>query len=208
MTSEPNHSHDELFAADPDNQRRGQDQTTEPEAAEAAQMDQLADSRADVDSKLAELEVDLAAANDRVVRAQAELENFRKRVYREMEEERKYASLPLLRGLLPVMDNLDRAIESTEKNHDFQGMREGVRLVAQQFRSVLQQHHCTMIEAKGKLFDPHLHEAIAQLPSQDVPAGTVIDATLPGYVLHDRVVRASQVLVSSGAQAIAESSGE
>ncbi len=208
MTSEPNHSHDEIFASDPDDQRQEPSQTTESDPADAAQMDQFADSQADVDAKLAELEADLAATNDRVVRAQAELENFRKRVYREMEEERKYASLPLLRSLLPVMDNLDRAMESAEKNHDVQGLLEGVRLVAKQFQSVLQQHHCTMIEAKGTLFDPHLHEAIAQLPSQDVPAGTVIDATLPGYVLHDRVVRASQVLVSAGAEATAERTGE
>jgi molecular chaperone GrpE len=195
MNSESSHSHDEQ-------------PTFESDSADAAPTDQLANSQAEVDSKLAELEVDLAAANERVVRAQAELENFRKRVYREMEEERKYASLPLLQGLLPVIDNLDRAMESAEKNHDVQGLLEGVRLVAQQFRSVLQQHHCTMIEAKGKLFDPHLHEAIAQLPSQDVPAGSVIDTTLPGYVLHDRVVRASQVLVSAGAEATAEPSGE
>lgn len=204
MTSEPNHSHDEIFASDPDDQRQEPPQTTESISSGDEKSAQFAGSPSGIDAKLVALEADLAAANDRVVRAQAELENFRKRVYREMEEERKYASLPLLRSLLPVMDNLDRAIESAEKNHDVQGLLEGVRLVAKQFRSVLQQHHCTMIEAKGTLFDPHLHEAIAQLPSQDVPAGTVIDATLPGYVLHDRVVRAPQVLVSAGAELTAE----
>ncbi len=210
MTNESNHSHDEIFASDPDDQRQQPAPSPSSEAVNAhtQRLEEIADSQANLDAKLAELEAGLVAANDRFIRAQAELENFRKRVYREMEEERKYASLPLLQSLLPVMDNLDRVIEAAEKNHDVQGLLEGVRLVVQQFQSVLQQHHCTLIEAKGKLFDPHLHEAIAQLPSQDVPAGSVIDVTLPGYVLHDRVVRASQVLVSAGADTTEESSSE
>jgi hypothetical protein len=66
------------------------------------------------------------------------------------------------------MDNLQRAMDSAEQNPDNQGLLEGVQLVAQQLEAVFQQHHCTRIDAKGKLFDPHLHEAIAQLPSQDV----------------------------------------
>lgn len=208
MTSEPTHSHDEIFAADPEHQRQEPAQDSTSDATDAEPKSPLDDATAALDAKLAELESELAVANDRCVRAHAELENFRKRVYREMEEERKYANLPLLRSLLPVMDNLDRAIESADKTQDVQGLLEGVRLVAQQFQSVLQQHHCTMIDAKGKLFDPHLHEAIAQLPNQDVPAGSVIDVHLPGYVLHDRVVRAAQVLVSAGTEATAESSGE
>ncbi|MCH5376801.1 MAG: nucleotide exchange factor GrpE, partial [Planctomycetes bacterium] len=153
---------------------------------------------ADQDRLLAQIESDLAEANERALRAHAELENFRKRAFRQLEEERKYASLPILRDLLPVVDNLQRAIVSAEKSHDGQGLLEGVKLVAQQLAGVLQQHHCTEMNAKGTLFDPHRHEAIAQLPSEEYPQGTVIDVTQTGYVLHDRVVRAAQVLVSAG----------
>jgi len=152
----------------------------------------------DQDQLLAQIEADLAAANDRALRAQAELENFRKRAFRQMEDERKYASLPVLRDLLPVLDNLQRAIGSAEQSSNGQALLEGVKLVSHQLTNVLQQHHCTEMDAKGKLFDPHQHEAIAQLPSNEHPPGTVIDVTQTGYMLHDRVVRAAQVLVSAG----------
>ncbi len=198
MSNRPNDTHEEAVAVDQPQESEEGLMDEQGELFDEAVADLDTGSFEDVDSQLAQLEAELAAANDRAIRAHAELENFRKRVYREMEEERKYACLPLFRGLLPVMDNLQRAIESTQQRQNANGLLEGVQLVAQQLEAVLQQHHCTRIDAKGKLFDPHLHEAIAQLPSQDFSAGIVIDVTLPGYVLHDRVVRASQVLVSAG----------
>lgn len=143
------------------------------------------------------LQAELAAAEERVLRAHAELENYRKRANRLLEEERKYAPLPLIRDLLPILDNLERAIQSASQDGGAAGLLEGVRMVAQQVTVVLERHHCQRIEAQGTVFDPHMHEAIAQFPSEQVPPGTVIEVTLPGYRLHDRVVRPSQVLVSS-----------
>ncbi len=145
-----------------------------------------------------ELKAAVAEANDRVLRAQAELENFRKRVYRQMDDERKYASLPLLRDLLPVIDNLDRAIQAAEQNENSTSLLEGVTMVAQQFSAVLEQSHCKKIDAEGATFDPHLHEALAQQPSEEHPAGSVLEVMQIGYQLHDRVVRPSQVFVSAG----------
>lgn len=161
----------------------------------------------DPSAKAADLQAELAAANDRVLRAQAELENFRKRMYRQMEEERKYAGLPLLRDLLPVIDNLERAIEAAEQNENSSSLLEGVKMVAQQFCDVLEQHHCKKIDAKGEPFDPHLHEALAQQPSEEYSAGCVVDVTQVGYQLHDRVVRPSQVFVSAGASEPAPTEG-
>ncbi len=198
MINKPNDTPEEAVAVDKSHLSEEGFVDEQGELFDEAVADLDTGSLEDVDSQLVQLEAELAAANDRAIRAHAELENFRKRVYREMEEERKYACLPLFRRLLPVMDNLQRAIESTQQSKNASGLLEGVQLVAQQLEAILQQHHCTRIDAKGKLFDPHLHEAIAQLPSQDFSAGIVIDVTLPGYVLHDRVVRASQVLVSAG----------
>jgi molecular chaperone GrpE len=143
-----------------------------------------------------QLQAELAAANDRVLRAHAELENFRKRVYRQMDEERKYAALPLLRDLLPVVDNLDRAIGVGTSNGP--GLLEGVKMVAQQLHSALERHHCQRLAAEGAVFDPHVHEALAQHPSDKHPAGTVMAVTQVGYLLHGRVVRPAQVLVSAG----------
>ena len=137
-------------------------------------------------------------ANERVLRAQAELENYRKRATRDMLEERRYANLPLLRDLLPVVDNLDRAIEAAEKTHNTADLLEGVKMVAQQLVGVLQRYECVKIEALHSSFDPNLHEAISQLPSPDHPTNTVIAVTQTGYRLHDRVVRPPQVVVSSG----------
>jgi len=162
------------------------------------QADAETDEPVDPQTKVERLQAELAAANDRTLRAQAELDNFRKRSFRQMEEERKFACVLLLRDLLSVTDNLDRAIEAAEQNENSSSLLEGVKMVGQQLTGVLEQHHCRPINAKGELFDPHLHEAIAQQPSAEHPAGSVIEVTQVGYQLHDRVVRPSQVLVSAG----------
>ncbi|HJT34981.1 MAG TPA: nucleotide exchange factor GrpE [Pirellulales bacterium] len=147
--------------------------------------------------ELETLRQELDAAKDRALRVQAELENYRKRVRREMDDERRYAQLPLLKELLPVIDNIGRALQSAEKSPDGSGLLEGVKLVAQQLDGVLSRHHCQRIEALHQPFDPHLHEAILQQPSADYPAGTVLNVTQEGYQLHDRVVRPAQVIVST-----------
>ena len=153
-----------------------------------------------------QLQADLAEAEGRVLRAHAELENYRKRANRLLDEERKYAPLPLLRDLLPIVDNLERAIQSAAQDGGAVGLLEGVRMVRQQLTTVLEQHHCQRIEADGAVFDPHLHEAIAPFPTDQAPPGTVVEVTLPGYRLHDRVVRPSQVLVASRPAASADAS--
>lgn len=160
------------------------------EAAESATTEQTP-------SQIGQLQRQLAEAEDRVLRAHAELDNYRKRANRLLQEETKYAPLPLLRDLLPVVDNLERAIQAAEQSGGSTGLLEGVKIVAQQLQSVLQRHHCKRIEAKGSAFDPHLHEAIAQIPSADLPPGTVAEVTLTGYQLHDRIVRPAQVLVAA-----------
>lgn len=144
----------------------------------------------------AQLRKELREANDRALRSQAELENFRKRSRREMEDERRYAALPLIRDLLGVMDNLERALAAAEKGDAAAGLLEGVRMVALQFNMCLEQYQCQRIPAVGASFDPHLHEAIAQQPSADHPPGTVMHVVRQGYRLHDRVVRPAQVIVS------------
>ena len=142
-------------------------------------------------------QAEMQQAVDRELRCRAELENYRKRAAREMAEQRRYANLPLMRDLLPVMDNLHRAIEAAEKTHDTASLLEGVKMVGQQFGSVLDKHHCTQIAALDEPFDPHLHEAVSQQPSDEHPANTVLVETQTGFQLHDRVVRPSQVVVSA-----------
>jgi molecular chaperone GrpE len=148
-----------------------------------------------------QLTAELAAANDRVLRLQAEMQNLRNRTSREIADERRYAALPVLRDLLPVVDNIDRAIEAAEKAGEAENLLEGFRLVRQQLMSTLSRNQCEPIPAEGEPFDPHFHQAILQQPSADVPAGHVTMVTQPGYKLHERVVRPAQVIVSSGAPA-------
>ncbi len=144
---------------------------------------------------------ELTGTNDRLLRLQAEMQNLRNRTSREIADERRYAAMPVLRDLLPVVDNIDRAIESAEKAGEAENLLAGFRLVKQQLHTLLTSHQCEPIVADHQPFDPHFHQAILQQPSADVPAGNVIQVTQPGYKLHERVVRPAQVIVSSGAPA-------
>jgi molecular chaperone GrpE len=143
------------------------------------------------------LRKDLEQMTDRALRAQAELENYRRRIARQMDEERRYAGVPLLRDLLPVLDNVRRAIEAAQKSPEAGSLLEGFKMVGRQLEEVLARHECKEIAALGAPFDPHLHEAISQQPSAEHAPGTVLLVTQSGFQLHDRVVRPSQVIVSS-----------
>ncbi len=148
--------------------------------------------------EIARLRAELAEAQEQVVRAQAELENFRKRTHRQAEQDRKYAILPIVRDFLPAFDNLDRAIASAEQHEQAAGLLEGVKMVSDQLLAVLSKYDCRPIEAAGETFDPNHHEALAHQPSDDRPAGAVLGVVQRGYQLHDRVIRPAQVFVSSG----------
>jgi molecular chaperone GrpE len=135
-------------------------------------------------------------AEDRVLRAQAELENYRKRARREYEDAIRYREIDVLRDILPVLDNVRRAIEASEKTADLESLRSGFRMTAQQIEKLLDAHGCKTIETDGKPFDPAFHDAILQQAVPGVAAGTVVGVASQGYVLHDRVVRPAQVIVS------------
>jgi molecular chaperone GrpE len=160
------------------------------------------DSDAAFDEALSDsnqLAAELAAANDRALRLQAEMQNLRNRTSREIADERRYAALPILRDILPVLDNIDRAIDAAAKAGEPENLLAGFQLVKQQLESLLERYHAELIPADGQPFDPHFHEAILQQPSSDVPANHVMHVTQTGYKLHDRVIRPAQVVVSSGA---------
>jgi molecular chaperone GrpE len=175
------------------------------ESEDFVQDEQAGDEPAGADRVLAaegedieRLQMDLADAKDRALRAQAELENFRKRIRRDTDEQLKYANASLMRDLLPVVDNLRRAIESASKAGESGGVVEGVQMVADQLENVLAKHHCNKIEAAGAEFDPNRHEAALQQASETIPPGHVSAVLQEGYALHDRVLRPAQVIVSNG----------
>jgi molecular chaperone GrpE len=138
-------------------------------------------------------------AKQEALRARAEMENFRKRMQRDLEQQVKYANLPLMKDLLEVLDNLQRALDAANSDDPAtQGLRDGVAMVSRQMTDVLAKYGCHKIEAMGLPFDPNVHEAISQMPSDDYQAGHVMHEAAEGYQLHDRVVRPSHVVVSSG----------
>ena len=144
------------------------------------------------------LEQQVAKFRDRELKAQAELENFRKRLLRDTEQQLKYASVDLVRDLLDVIDNLQRANDAASKSGETSGLLAGVQMVQQQLVGVLAKYDCKPIPGLGHPFDPNFHQAIAQQPSQEYAAGIVMMETSVGYTLHDRVVRPSMVVVSTG----------
>lgn len=144
------------------------------------------------------LEIELNAERDRNLRLRAEIENLRSRGSRELADQIRYAALPMARDLLPVLDNIDRALAAGDKAGEKGPLVDGIKMVRQQLISTLQQHQCQEIPALGAEFNPQFHAAILQQPSNDVPANHVMMVTQSGYQLHDRVVRPAQVIVSSG----------
>jgi molecular chaperone GrpE len=162
-----------------------------------ALAEELAASSA-ADDSATDLQAQLDAERDKSLRLQAELQNVLNRKSRELAEERRYAALPVVRDILPVLDNIDRAIEAAQKSPDPASLLQGFELVRQQLLTVLTQQHCETISTVGEVFNPEFHAAILQQPSADVPAGHIVLCAQAGYKLHDRVVRPAQVIVSAG----------
>lgn len=147
---------------------------------------------------------EVAELRDKNLRLMAELQNQQKRIDRERQELRRYAEADLARELLAVLDDLQRAYQAADANEHTQAMAEGVRLVGERFSKVLRDHNIVPIEAVGHPFDPTFHEAVLQQPSHELPAGTVLEEVAQGYLMHDRVLRPSRVIISSGPPAAAE----
>jgi molecular chaperone GrpE len=137
-----------------------------------------------------------ADLQDRLLRLQAELENFRKRARREYDDAQRYREIDLLRDLLPVLDTVQRAIDAAEKTDDVESLRAGFRMTAQQIEKLLAAHGCATIPTDDQPFDPTVHDAIQQLAVPGKAAGTVVATVSRGFTLHDRVVRPAQVIVA------------
>jgi molecular chaperone GrpE len=150
-----------------------------------------------------EMEAETAAdpvkeAENKYLYLYAEFENFKKRVEKERTDLRRFGWTPIARDLLDVMDNLTRAVEHIDKSVD-SSVSEGLKMVAQEFEKNLSKHGVKKIETEGKEFDPNLHEAVGNVPSPDHAEGAIMHEERAGYLLHDRLLRPSRVLVSAGA---------
>jgi molecular chaperone GrpE len=145
--------------------------------------------------ELAEKEALAQASHERFLRERAELENFKRRMLREKAEALRFAAEPLVRDLLPVVDNLERALEHADRND--QPVVDGVRMVLSSLLDVLERHGVRRIEAEGQPFDPSRHEAMAQVESDEHTPNQVVKQHHRGYLLHDRLLRPALVTVSA-----------
>lgn len=167
----------------------------EPSAAPEAASAPPADPVKELEEKLAAVEKEKKENWDRYLRAAADLENTRKRQKRELEDAKYDAKHKVLKEMLPVVDNLERAIEHAKAGGDTTAILEGVELVLRQFMTAFERLDVSPIDAMGQPFDPNLHEAISQQES-DQPAGTVIQVLQRGYRSGDRLLRPSLVVVA------------
>lgn len=149
----------------------------------------------DLMAELEQARAEIADLKDRLLRSQADFENYKRRMAREREELVIYANQKLLLNLLPVLDNLERALATAPTAGD-EKLRQGVELTARSFRDILAKEGVTPIEAVGKPFDPNEHEAVMTEESSEHEDGTVIFEFQKGYRLGDRVIRPSMVKVS------------
>ena len=147
---------------------------------------------------IGEQEEAAAKIRDQFLRERADLENFKKRMMREKSESLRFASEPLIRELLPVIDNLERALNAAPPPAGGQpdALRDGLAMVAQQFDEILARFGVARVEAADQTFDPNEHEALAHVETTQKVPGDVLDEHLPGYRLHDRLLRPAQVTVA------------
>ncbi|HRI37901.1 MAG TPA: nucleotide exchange factor GrpE [Nitrospira sp.] len=138
------------------------------------------------------------ALNEKYLRLAAEFENYKRLAQRDQREQIRFGNEQLLKELLPVVDNMERAIKAAQTNGSDSALTQGVELTLKQLSGALSKFGVQAIESTGQEFDPHTHQAVSYGPSTEVPANCVLEEFQKGYRLHDRVLRAAMVSVSSG----------
>ena len=136
--------------------------------------------------------------NDKYIRLAAEFDNYKRLSQRDQRDQIRFGNEQLLKELLPVVDNMERAIKAARTNGGDAALVQGVELTLKQLSGALAKFGVQTIETAGQEFDPSAHQAVSYGPSDDVPANKVLDEFQKGYRLHDRILRAAMVSVSSG----------
>ena len=161
-------------------------QGTEPESVE------------ELKQALAAKTEEIKALQDKYLRLAAEFDNYKRLSQREQRDYARFANESLLKELLPIIDNLERAIRASKENQGRDGLIQGVELILKQFMETLAKLGVRPISSVGKVFDPSRHQAVARVESSNVPPDSVVEECQRGYYLHDRVLRAAMVTVAAG----------
>ncbi len=190
MTKKHKKEQEPTPAPEPVEAGTGETAPVEPAAAAAAAEpsleEQLAASREEAQKNW-----------DLYLRQRADLENFRKRAQRDKEDTARFANEGILREMLPVLDNLERAIDHARQGESGgNGLLEGVEMTVSQFQKALEKFGVKPVQTIGQVFDPAVHEAIGQVESAEQPANTVVQELQKGYLLNDRLLRPAMVLLA------------
>lgn len=188
-----------MDAAESSEDRPGRTMTMEPTPEKKATAGEDKEcgkqSQEEIMCKLREAEKTAAENFDKYVRVAAELDNYRKRAVREKADAIKYGNESLLRDILPLVDNVDRALEHAGTSDDFEAFKKGLKMLHDQLLCCLKKHGVEVIDAAGKDFDPNVHEAMLQVVGDEREAGKVVNEFERGYLLNGRLLRPAKVCV-------------
>ncbi|MBI2094665.1 MAG: nucleotide exchange factor GrpE [Candidatus Omnitrophica bacterium] len=149
---------------------------------------------AEEDKEKKEEKTDVAA--EQMLRIRADFENTKKRLEREKESAIRFANERLLAEILPIVDNFDRAMTSLSEGHDPEKVKQGLKIAQDELHQVLEEHGVEVVKSVGESFDPHVHEAVATVPSAGARDGTIVDEIQRGYLLNGRLLRPSRVRIA------------
>jgi molecular chaperone GrpE len=169
----------------------------EGDAASAAEIETLRAQLELSQAKGRELMEKIKDTHEKMLRAVADLENYKKRAAKEKEEVHKFGIEKLLKDFLPVLDNLDRALAHTQGTPDVVSLSRGLDMVRKQFEDTLQKHGVKAFTAVGQPFDPRLHEAMQQVATTEVPPQHVLSEVVRGFTLNERLIRPALVVVAT-----------
>ena len=191
MSQEPETNENDAVESDANNDEQAQPVSNEEIEQELMQEEQLSETE--------QLQQQVADANDQVLRIQAEMQNVRRRVERDIENAHKYALDKFSADLLPVVDNLERALSAISVDDESQkAVAEGIELPLKSFVDVLTRFKIEPVDPAGQPFDANLHQAVSMVPNPDLEPNTVMDVFQKGYTLNGRLIRPAMVVVSQG----------
>jgi molecular chaperone GrpE len=178
-------------------------ESTLPSTQEPQQLLPKSSEVEELNAKIVELEKNLALYKDQLLRKAADFENFKKRVEHESINLVRFANEDLLEKLLPVLDDFERSLKAMQSNNkaiDNGSIVKGIELIYNKLQKILEQYGVKPMDVVGQPFDPHLHDALQQITTNEYPPHTVVQEIEKGYLLHDKVLRHAKVIVSAELQ--------
>lgn len=153
----------------------------------------LTDTNSELKDQLANALELQEQAVEKEMRVRADIDNYRKRLERDIENTEKYASQKLIESLLPVIDSIEAALDTAK---DENAMKQGLNMTLKIFLDVMKRYHVHPVETEGKLFDPKVHEAMTTIEQKDAKSGTIVQVIQKGYMFHDRLLRPARVIIA------------